>query len=150
LEPLLAADTVDLSHGFLAVLVGSAYLNGIGIVDNPVQNGVRNGRLRELAVPASWGELRTEDCGSSLVSCMDDLQQIHCRILAEDSLFISIRNTSVPVEIVDNMIATTKKNKQNHRYGLQQVHFILDKQNAEYSFSYEDGWFQFVAEIPIP
>jgi hypothetical protein len=80
---------------------------------------------------------------------MDDLQQIHCRILAEDSLFISIRNTSLPVQIIDHSIATTKQNKQNHGYGLQQIGYILQQQKAEYSISYENGWFQFVAEIPL-
>ena len=38
-------------------------LNGVGIVDDPVQDSIRNGCLRELAVPACRGELRTEDGG---------------------------------------------------------------------------------------
>lgn len=80
---------------------------------------------------------------------LDGDRQIHCRILAEDSLFISIRNTSVPVQIIDHSIATTKQNKENHGYGLQQIGYILQQQKAEYSISYENGWFQFVAEIPV-
>jgi hypothetical protein len=88
---------------------------------------------------------------NAIEACLrfDGDRQIHCRILAEDSLFISIRNTSLPVQIIDNSIATTKQNKQNHGYGLQQIGYILQQQKAEYSISYEDGWFQFVAEIPL-
>ena len=80
---------------------------------------------------------------------LDGDRQIHCRILAMDSLFISIRNTSLPVQIIDNTITTTKQKKQNHGYGLQQIRYILQQQKAEYSLSWEDGWFQFVAEIPL-
>ena len=77
-------------------------------------------------------------------------REIDCRILAGDNLFVSIRNTSLPVQIIDNTIATTKAQKNNHGYGLQQIRYILQQQKAEYSLSFEDGWFQFVAEIPIP
>ncbi len=81
---------------------------------------------------------------------LESNREIDCRILAGDNLFVSIRNTSLPVQIIDNTIATTKAQKQNHGYGLQQIRYILQQQKAEYSLSYEDGWFQFVAEIPIP
>ena len=61
LEPLSVAYTVDLPHGFLAVLVSSTDLYGLGIVDDPVQDRICYGRLRELTVPASRSELRAED-----------------------------------------------------------------------------------------
>lgn len=80
---------------------------------------------------------------------LESNREIDCRILLGDSLFVSIRNTSLPVQIVDNNIATTKEQKNNHGYGLQQIRYILQQQKAEYSISYENGWFQFVAEIPV-
>ena len=43
-EPLLAAYTIDLPHRFLVSVVSAPDLNGIGIMDDPVQNGIRNGR----------------------------------------------------------------------------------------------------------
>ena len=88
---------------------------------------------------------------NAIEACLrfDGDRQIHCRILAEDSLFISIRNTSLPVRITDNTIPTSKPSKKNHGYGLQQISYILQTLKAEYSFSYEDGWFQFVSEIPL-
>lgn len=81
---------------------------------------------------------------------LESSREIDCRILLGDNLFVSIRNTSLPVQIIDNTIATTKAQKNNHGYGLQQIRYILQQQKAEYSLSFEDGWFQFVAEIPIP
>ena len=43
----------------------------------------------------------------------------------------------------------TKKSKINHGYGLSQVQSILAQLHAEYAFDYQDGWFTFVAEIPL-
>jgi hypothetical protein len=64
-------------------------------------------------------------------------------------LFISIRNTSLPVTIIDDIIQTSKLPKQDHGYGLSIIRHILKQHNAEYTFTYDDGWFHFVAEIPI-
>lgn len=74
---------------------------------------------------------------------------IQCSILSSDSLYLSIRNTSPPVVIHGNEIPTTKVPKQEHGFGLVSVRRILDDLGAEYTFHYADGWFEFVAEIPI-
>ena len=75
---------------------------------------------------------------------------IDCSILNDDGfLFISISNTSLPVTIVDDTIPTTKVPKQDHGYGLMIIRHILDQYNAEYTFTYEDGWFHFAAELPL-
>lgn len=73
---------------------------------------------------------------------------IQCSVIDSDSLFISVRNTSLPVEIRNNTISTNKDCKEAHGYGLSQIKHILSDLDAEYTFAYEDGWFQFVAEIP--
>jgi hypothetical protein len=44
---------------------------------------------------------------------------------------------------------TNKSKKREHGYGLPAIRFILEQLHAEYAFDYSDGWFQFVAEIPI-
>lgn len=85
-----------------------------------------------------------EGCGR-----LPDGRTIHCSILLSDSLYISIRNTSPPVVIRGNEIPTTKELKQDHGYGLSSVRRILDSIHGEYAFDYCDGWFQFVAEIPL-
>ena len=75
-------------------------------------------------------------------------REIVCSILKEDSIYISIRNTSEPVTIVDGNIPTTKKSTMEHGYGIPAAKYILKQLNAEYTFAYNDGWFQFAAEIP--
>lgn len=75
-------------------------------------------------------------------------REIVCSIVKEDSIYISIRNTSPPVKIIHGEIATTKQDATEHGYGLPAVKYILDQLSAEYTFAYQDGWFQFVAEIP--
>lgn len=74
---------------------------------------------------------------------------IRCCIEKTTCLYISIRNTSLPVSIVDNQIETTKVSRHEHGYGLRNVCRILEELHSEYSFGYSDGWFQFVAEIPL-
>lgn len=73
---------------------------------------------------------------------------IQCSIIANDGLFISVRNTSPPVVISGNTIPTSKSPKEEHGFGLQRIQLILKQLQAEYSFSYENGWFNFAAEIP--
>ncbi len=74
--------------------------------------------------------------------------EIVCSIVKEDGIYISVRNTSEPVNIFHGEIATTKSDTTEHGYGLPAVKYILNQLNAEYTFAYQDGWFQFVAEIP--
>ena len=76
-------------------------------------------------------------------------RSIRCSVLLEDSLFLSVSNTAPPVQIEDNTIKSTKMPRQDHGYGLPAICSVLDKLNAEYAFDYENGWFRFVAEIPL-
>lgn len=81
---------------------------------------------------------------------LQDTRCIRCSILLEDSLFLSIRNTALPVIIEENTIQTTKMPRQDHGYGLPGIRMILEQLHAEYTFEYRDGWFQFAAEISLP
>lgn len=80
---------------------------------------------------------------------LQDNREILCRLVASDRLYLSVRNTSNPVNIEDGHIKTTKENTQEHGYGIPAVRYILDGMNAEYIYDYQDGWFQFVAELPL-
>ncbi len=74
---------------------------------------------------------------------------IECRLAREAGrLFLSVRNSSLPVTILNNTIKTSKAPEKEHGYGLKNVCRILNQLQAEYSFSYEAGFFTFVAEIP--
>lgn len=75
-------------------------------------------------------------------------RRIFCRIIAEETLFLAVRNSSLPVDIRDGRIETSKKSSTEHGYGLPNICRILDSLGAEYSFDYSDGYFRFVAEIP--
>lgn len=79
---------------------------------------------------------------------LDGYREVDCSVLQEDGLYIAIRNTSDPVEIKEGGIATMKDDSLNHGYGLNNVCFLLEHLEAEYTFDYSDGWFRFVAEIP--
>lgn len=87
---------------------------------------------------------------NAIEACLrkDGLREILCSILKEDGVYISIRNTSKQVDIVNGEIATSKPNATEHGFGLPAVKYILERLHAEYTFVYKDGWFQFVAEIP--
>ena len=76
-------------------------------------------------------------------------RMIRCSVLLSDSLYISIRNTSPTVVMHGKEIPTTKEPKHEHGFGLVSVRRILEDLGAEYTFHYADGWFEFVAEIPL-
>ncbi len=76
-------------------------------------------------------------------------RRIQCSILAEDGLFISVRNTSLTVSILNDTLATSKTPKEEHGFGIPSIKRILHELQAEYTFSYEDGWFEFAAEVPM-
>lgn len=73
---------------------------------------------------------------------------IQCKILHTDSLYLSIRNTSDPVVIVDNQAPSLKEPREDHGHGMLRIQNILNQLHAEFAFTCENGWFEFVAEIP--
>ncbi len=79
---------------------------------------------------------------------LDSERSIFFRLIHEDEIFLSIQNTSLAVVITDGIVQTTKEPKEEHGFGLANICRILDQLGAEYTFSYENGKFQFVAEIP--
>ena len=74
---------------------------------------------------------------------------ILCRLVLDDTLFLSIQNSTLPVSIADGRIQTTKEPKEAHGFGLANVSRLLDQLGAEYAFAYENNTFRFVAEIPL-
>lgn len=76
-------------------------------------------------------------------------RKLHCSVIASERLFISIRNTSLPVTIKDGLIPTSKEPREEHGFGLPAILHILEGLGAEHMFHYEDGWFHFATEIPL-
>lgn len=56
-------------------------------------------------------------------------------------LKIVIKNTSLPVEIYDNKIKTTKTDKKRHGYGIESIKSVLKNNNGLISFDYKNGIF---------
>ena len=54
-------------------------------------------------------------------------RSIECSLVLEDSFLLSIRNTSLPVQIVDGQIETTKASKSEHGFGLFAVRRIIEQ-----------------------
>lgn len=56
-------------------------------------------------------------------------------------LKIVIKNTSLPVEICDNKIKTTKSNKKRHGYGIISIENALKNNDGMLSLNYQNGIF---------
>lgn len=67
-------------------------------------------------------------------------------LYSQGILSMAIINPSRPVQIVGGQITTTKPDSLLHGFGLRNVEDILDKYQAEYTFSFEDGRFIFTVD----
>ena len=63
-------------------------------------------------------------------------------------LYVSIINTSLPVHIEKDCIATTKLEPHLHGFGLPCAKELLRRNNAFYTMDYHDDAFQFCFEWP--
>lgn len=88
---------------------------------------------------------------NAIEACMriETSREIRCSIIRDNSLFISVCNTSLAVGITGNSIRTSKLPPEEHGYGIPSIRLILNQFHSEYTFNYENGWFQFAAEIPL-
>ncbi len=136
---------------------------------NPIVDVILN---REYALAVEQGiemQIRVNDLGdlpleedklvvllsnlldNSIEACQrsEGQKEIQCSILLEETLYISVRNTSLPVDVNGGEIVTSKSDRKEHGYGLPAIKYILTELGAEFTFEYSDGWFTFAAEIPI-
>ena len=74
--------------------------------------------------------------------------RIEVHVHWEDGVYLCVRNTSGPVQIVDGHIQTDKADPMEHGYGLSAIRHVMEQLGGEYAMEYRDGWYQFVAEIP--
>lgn len=120
--------------------------------ENEINMQVQVNDLSAVDIPAdSLVVVLTNLLDNAIEACrrIDGYREILCTILYDDGLYISIRNTSLPVQVVDGRIPTSKQDALNHGFGLISVGYVLDTLGAEYSFGYEQGWFHFAAEISL-
>lgn len=71
---------------------------------------------------------------------------IKVKLLLEPMLAtISVLNTSRPVCLSGDDIATTKANRGEHGFGLKNIKQIFKKNDFDFAISWEEGWFQYTA-----
>lgn len=73
---------------------------------------------------------------------------IHETKVLPSTLFLSIENSSPPVDIVNDRIASTKSEPELHGFGLPNVLRTLDKAGAMHMMKCQKGSFLFCAEWP--
>ena len=118
--------------------------------ENEIKMQIRVNDLSSVDIPADYlVVVLTNLLDNAIEACrrIDGYREIRCSVLYDDGLYISIRNTSELVQVVDGKIPTSKQDSLSHGFGLMSVGYVLDKLGAEYTFGYEDGWFNFAAEI---
>ena len=76
-------------------------------------------------------------------------REIICKMVCDENIYLSVANTSCPVEINGSFMQTDKAPRYEHGYGLPAIYRVMNELNAEYAYDYSDGWLHFAAEIPI-
>lgn len=139
--------SVSSNHPVIDVILNQKYQTAR---ENEIQMQIRVNDLSALDIPSdSLVVVLTNLLDNAIEACrrIDGHREICCSILYEDALYVSIRNTSREVEIVEGRIRTSKTDSLSHGFGLQSVAYVLDELGAEYTFGYEEGWFHFAAEM---
>lgn len=139
--------SVSSNHPVIDVILNQKYQTAR---ENEIKMQIQVNDLSALTIPTdSLVVVLTNLLDNAIEACrrVNGCREIFCSILYEDGLYISIRNTSEPVEIVEGKAPTTKQNSLSHGFGLLSVTYVLDKLGAEYAFGYDEGWFRFAAEM---
>lgn len=111
-------------------------------------------------------QIRETDCTVVLANLLDNAieacaklpqpeRRIEVKALLENAemedkgaLFLSILNTSLPVQIVNGHIETTKEKPELHGFGLPNVQEVLARYGVAPYMRFRDGTFQFSFEWP--
>lgn len=139
--------SVSSNHPVIDVILNQKYQTAR---ENEIKMQIQVNDLSALTVPTdSLVVVLTNLLDNAIEACrrLDGYREIFCSVLYDDGLYISIRNTSEEVAIVDGKIPTSKQDSLSHGFGLLSVTYVLDKLDAEYTFGYDEGWFHFAAEI---
>lgn len=145
----LSGFCVHSQHPVIDVILNQKYQMAL---ENDITMQIQINDLHNVLIPVNYLTVILSNLLDNAIEACQKLpsdKRIICTILLQQKLFISVRNTSVPVTIIDNKIATTKKCSLEHGYGIPAVECVLDQLHAEYALEYKNGWFQFAAEIPM-
>lgn len=81
---------------------------------------------------------------------LDHNKMIRLKLVKEkQQMVLSVQNpVLVPVEIKNNYIQTSKKDKKSHGIGLKNIQMVLDKYGGIGRMRYDKGWFYYTVVIP--
>lgn len=139
--------SVSSNHPVIDVILNQKYQTAR---ENEIRMQIQVNDLSQLKIPTdSLVVVLTNLLDNAIEACrrLEGYREIFCDVLCDDGLYISIRNTSEKVTVVDGKIPTSKQDSLSHGFGLLSVTYVLDELNAEYTFGYDEGWFHFAAEI---
>ena len=139
--------SVNSGHPVVDVILNQKYQTAR---ENDINMQIRVNDLSRLEISTDYlVVVLTNLLDNALEACrrIDGYREIIGCVVYNDGLYISFRNTSEPVKILDGKIPTSKADSLSHGFGLLSVTYVLDKLGAEYTFGYKDGWFNFAAEI---
>ena len=170
LRDLLDQDQVDAARDYLARLKKNRSIHVLSVnsrhpvIDVILNQKYQTARENEIKMQVQVNDLSAVDIptdslvvvltnllDNAIEACrrLDGYREIFCSVLYDDGLYIAIRNTSEPVQVVEGKIPTSKADSLSHGFGLLSVSYVLDELGAEYTFGYEEGWFRFAAELDL-
>ena len=139
---------VNSHHPVVDVILNEKYR---AAKENSIDIRIQVNDLSDLKLPTDkLVVLLTNVLDNAIEACkrLPDHREIDCSVLLDESLYISVRNTSPQVSIQDGKIKTSKQPAAEHGFGLPAIRYVMDELHGEYAIEYKDGFFQFAAEIP--
>ncbi|MBB2182862.1 GHKL domain-containing protein [Lachnospiraceae bacterium MD1] len=131
------------------------------VINQKYRDAKRNGIIIMITVNDLSRLIITEQDLVSLLSNLLDNAIEACQKLEENKviqfkcmndknqLIIAVNNpVREDIQIIDQRIATTKENKQDHGIGLLNIREIINKYNGTSAIKCENHWFYFSALIP--
>lgn len=142
---------VNTEHAVVNVMLNQKYQEACdrGIVMTMVSSDLSGLTISEADIVTLLGNL----LDNAIEACekLDANKVVQFKmVLEEGQLVLSIRNpVKEQVQIKDNRIATSKRDKSQHGIGLMNVESVVRKNNGTGVLKCEDGWFTFAAMIPM-
>ena len=142
---------VNTSHAVVNVMLNQKYLEACdkGIVMTMVSGDLSGLTISEEDIVTLLGNLLDNAIEACEKLAENKVIQFKM-VLEEEQLVLSIRNpVKDAVQIKNNRIVTSKRDKSQHGIGLLNVDSVIRKNNGTSVLKCENGWFSFAAMIPM-
>ena len=142
---------INTSHAVVNVMLNQKYLEACdnGIVMTMVSGDLSGLTISEEDIVTLLGNLLDNAIEACEKLAENKVIQFKM-VLEEEQLVLSIRNpVKDAVQIKNNRIVTSKRDKSQHGIGLLNVDSVIRKNNGTSVLKCENGWFSFAAMIPM-